>query len=373
MHVTISQSELKNAVTLAGKASSAKSTLPALSCLLLDADAEKQLLTVSGTDLSMALTVAVPATVVKAGCIVIPARLLTDFVTGLPSAPVDLDTDEKTWTLALKCAGYDAKIKGMAPLEFPTIPQGDGETVAVFEAAALRQAINSVVFSASDEDHRPAMTGVHLCFRDHLDVVAADGFRLAMTVLPLSGKVKLTIAARAMNVLAHALTEAAEPITLRMTGNQNQAIFTGPRFILAANLIEARYPDYAAIIPKAYTTRAVVNRPELLRAVRVASYFAKDSANVIRLELSAPELNDGSLGKITVAGSAAEVGTGSSVVDCALEGPGNRIAFSARYLLEALTACEGDEVILELQAADRPGVLRTPAGKAIFTIMPMAG
>lgn len=374
MNIVCLQENLRRGLGLVSHAVATRSTLPALSTVLMETDQGR--LKLAATDLSLGITCWIGCQIGAEGGVAVPARLLNDFVASLSNEPVSMELDPRTRTLHLKCQRYEADIKGLDPMEFPAIPTIEGtEPTALLDAALLRGAIGQVVFAASTEDTRPAMTGIYTRIQhDRLLLVAADGFRLATRSLemlqPVEREINVIVPARAMGELARILADQSEPVHVVLTPNLNQVLFHTDQVDLVANLVEARYPDYEAIIPGAYTTRAVLSTAEFLKAVRIASFFARDGANIIRLEVL-PGGAD-TPGKMIVTASAAEVGSNVGEVDTVLEGPGGRIAFNARYLTEALSVLGTPEVALEMQGSDRPGVLK-PVGRSdqAHVIMPM--
>lgn len=374
MNVVCLQENLRRGLGLVTHAVATRSTLPALSTVLIETDQGR--LKLAATDLSLGITCWIGCQINAEGGVAVPARLLGDFVGSLGNEPVRMELDPRTRTLHLQCQRYEADIKGLDPMEFPAIPTIEGaEPAAVLDAALLRGAIGQVVFAASTEDTRPAMTGVYTRIqRSGLLLVAADGFRLALRTLemqrPPERELNVIVPARAMAELGRILADQEEPVQVVLTPNLNQVLFHTDRVDLVANLVEGRYPDYEAIIPQAYSTRATLSTSEFLKAVKIASFFARDGANIIRLEIQPGGAQ--TPGKIVVTASAADVGSNVGEVDTMVEGAGGRIAFNARYLTEALSVLGAPEVALELQGPDRPGVIK-PVGRTdqIHVIMPM--
>jgi DNA polymerase-3 subunit beta len=342
--------------------------------VLLETDRGR--LKLSATDLSLGITCWIGCQIEEEGGVAIPARLINDFVASLPNEPVHIELEPRTRTLHLQCLRYDADVKGLDPLEFPTIPTMEGaDPLAKVDPDLLREAIGQVVFAASSEDTRPAMTGVYTQIKgDQMILVAADGFRLAVRTLELMQEadqdINAIVPAKAMAELARILSDQEESVQIVLTPNLNQILFHSDQVDLVANLIEARYPDYEAIIPQTYETRSTLSTAEFLKAVRIASFFARDGANIIRLELQQSGELPGR--RMIVSASATEVGSNVTELDTMVEGPGGKIAFNARYLSDALSALATPEVAMEMQSFDRPGVFK-PVGRTdqVHVIMPM--
>ncbi len=372
MNVTCLQENLRRGLALVSHAVSSRSTLPALSTVLMETDRGR--LKLAATDLSLGITCWIGCQIRAEGGVAIPARLLSDFIGSLPNEPVHMELEPRTRTLHIQCERYEAEIKGLDPMEFPIIPSVEGnEALATVDPIALREAIGQVAFAAATEDTRPAMTGVYTRIRGgQMALVAADGFRLALRMIEVQagGEAHVIVPARAMVELGRVLAEGRDPVQIVLTPGLNQILFHTDSVDLVSNLVDARYPDYEAIIPKTYRTRAVMSTGDFLKAVRIASFFARDGANIIRLELQPGE--GGGAGRVRVSASAAEVGSNVGEVDARIEGPAGQIAFNARYLAEALSVLGTAEAALEMQESDRPGVLR-PVGRTdqLHVIMPI--
>jgi DNA polymerase-3 subunit beta len=374
MNVVCLQENLRRGLSLVSHAVATRSMLPSLSTVLLETDQGQ--LKLAATDLSLGITCWIGCQIESEGGVAVPARLLNDFVASLPNEPVRMELDPRTRTLYLQCLRYEAEIKGLDPLEFPGIPTlEEAEPLALVEPQLLRESIGQVVFAASTEDTRPAMTGVFARVEgEQMTLVAADGFRLALRTLelhePAGRALDVIVPAKAMAELGRILSDQEETVQIVLTPNLNQILFHCDRVDLVANLVEARYPDYEAIIPASYQSRAVLSTAEFLKAVRISSFFARDGANIVRLEVQ-PGSEQGP-GKMIVSAVAAEVGSNVSELDTMVEGAGGRIAFNARYLVEALSVLGTAEVALEMQESDRPGVFK-PVGRAdqVHVTMPM--
>ncbi len=370
MDALVLKETLNSALASASHAVATRTTLPALSTILLQTEGGN--LQVSATNLSLGIVRQVGCKVTGDGALAIPARLLSEFVASLPNEPIHLETDDRARALYLQCGRYESEIKGLDPMEFPTIPEPNGEPrIATFTAAVLQEALNQTVFACSSEDTRPAMTGLNLTIRDKLlHLVGADGFRMAQRSIPLEeggDALDIILPGKAAVELARLCEGTEGPVTLVLTPKASQAVFSGGTWRLVANLIEARFPDWTAIVPQRYTTRAFCPTAELLKAVRMVMLFTSKD-RIVKLELQ--EAKDGPAKLCITADS--EDGHGDATVDIALEGPESRIAFNGRYLVEAVNSIAGPELSLEMTEFDRPGVIR-PVGRTdqLNVMMPM--
>lgn len=375
MKVSCLQENLAKGLSIVGRAVASRSTLPVLSNVLLATDNGQ--LKLSATNLEIGINCWVGAKVEEDGAITVPARLLGDFVNSLPPERIDLELDEETQTLNLKCARFESNIKGIDAHEFPVVPSaGDDEAGIKLEPETLRTMIDQVVLAAATDESRPILTGVLVQFdEDNLTMAAADGFRLSVKSAPLGQTLgeptEVIIPARALMELSRISADQEEPIELIITPARKQILFHLQNIDLVSQLIEGKFPDYNQIIPKGYATRSVLETSSFLKAARVSHLFARDSANIIKLEV-VPAGDELMNGRITLVATSAELGDNVADIDASIEGDPLEIAFNAKYLIDVLSVIDSPQVALETTAASSPGVIR-PIGDDQFThvIMPM--
>ena len=372
MRVSCLQENLAKGLSVVGRAVATRSTLPVLSNVMLSTDNGR--LKLSATDLEIGINCWIGAKVEEEGAITVPARSFIDLVNSLPSERIDMELVVRTQTLNLKCARYEANLKGIDAQEFPLIPaleEGDGQIT--LEAAAFRRMIEQVVLAAATDESRPILTGVLAKFeRDKLTLAAADGFRLSVRTAELPAEIEpasVIIPARALAELARISTDE-EDVTLAITPTRKQVLFHAPNVDLVSQLIEGNFPDYQQIIPKSCTTRTVLNTNSLLRACKTANIFARDAANIARLQI----VPGGELapGHLTIAATSAELGDNVGEIDASIEGDAVEIAFNVKYLIDVLSVMDSAQVVLETTTSSSPGVIK-PVGDVDFVhvIMPM--
>ena len=373
MKLSCLQENLVKGISIVSRVVSTRAVLPVLSNILMATDEGR--LKLAATDLSTSITCWIGAKVEEDGEITIPARLLSDFVSTLPPAQIQMELVTRTKSLHLKCAQFEADIHGIDAQDFPLIPSDVSDHKIEIPPAALRQMIEQVTLAAAPaEEGRLVLTGALAEFQDsQLTMVAADGFRLSLRRAQLSEEVPepldVIIPARALRELARVSVEQEDPVEIIVTPNRNQVLFRLSSIEIISQLIEGKFPDYNQIIPSSYGTRVVVNTHDLMRAVRISVLFSRDVANIVRLEVIPG--NELTPGRLRVE-STAEVGQNVGDLDASVEGEQMEIAFNGRYLIDMLNVIGTEQVVLEATNPSRPGILK-PVGddNLIYVIMPM--
>ena len=374
MKVSCLQENLAEGLSIVGRAVSPRSTLPVLGNVLVATDGGR--LKLSATDLEVGITCWVGAKVEEEGATTVPARTLVDLVNTLPPGQVDLELILRTQTLNIRAARSEANIKGIDAQEFPivSVPDENAEGIPM-EPAVLRSAIEQVAFAAATDESRPILTGVLAQFeKEQLTLAAADGFRLSVRSVSLPDAVSdpfsIIVPAQALTELRRVSGDQEEPVTIHVTPERNQVIFELADVVLVSQLIDGNFPDYGQIIPRDRTTHTVVDTASFLKACRMAQIFARDAANITRIQANpGSELEPG---RLRVSATAAETGEDVSEIDASIEGEAVEIAFNVKYLIDVLSVTDTAQVALDTTTASSPGVIR-PVGQDGFThvIMPM--
>jgi DNA polymerase-3 subunit beta len=375
MKLTCLQENLKRGLATVSHAVAGKSTLPVLANVLLATDGGR--LKLAATNLEVGITHWIGAQVQEEGAVTVPAKLLADVVSGLPNDRVTLTLDSRTQTVKVECGRFTNNIKGIEADEFPTIPTiADKEPTASLPPDVLREAIDQVAFAAASDDSRPVLAGVLVRLRDNrLFLAAADGFRLATRTVslpePVAQASEFIIPARALSELARIASDAEGPVTLTVTPGGSQVLFHTENTELVSRLIDGKFPDVERIIPQRFETRTVLDTAELAKAVKLASFFANASQNVVKLTMEpGGELGPG---KLVISAKAAEVGDNTGELDGMVHGEGGQIALNVKYLAEVLGVIKTAQIAVESQSSQSPGVFK-PVGQDgyIHIIMPMS-
>ncbi len=372
MKVTCLQENLAKGLSVVSRAVASRSTLPITANVLLTTDNSR--LKLAATNLEIALSYWIGAKIEEEGAITVPNKFLTPFVDSLPNDRMELELSPRSKQVKIECGRNTATIGGMDAGDFPPIPTVQGDMLLHIDPLALRKALTQVVFAAASDDSRPVLQGVHLLAEGtRLAVAAADGFRLAVHYLQLSGpvdeKLEIIVPAKAMSELNRLLADTDQPVEMLVNAARSSVLFRLPSIEMVVQLLQGAYPDYNRLIPQNYTTRSVVPVSEFLASIRRAAIFSREGSGIVRLQVHPNE--DLVPGKLEVQAKAEEIGGSDDRIDASVDGPSAKIAFNSRYLQDVLGVLDG-QVALEVSSPSLPGVLR-PVGSDnyLHVIMPM--
>lgn len=329
----------------------ATSVLPILEDFLFEIQGGK--LTIYATDLETSMSTEVRVESKDNGRIAIPAKILLDTLKTLPEQPLTFKVDSKTFGIEITSETGKYKVAGENPEDFPKIPQPDGVTEVNVGANVLSHAIASTVFAVSNDDLRPAMTGVLMQVdQEGTTFVSTDAHklvRLRREDLKSAKPAQFILPKKALNLLKNSLpqSEAATNVSY----NKSNAFFSFENTRLICRLIDATYPDYNAVIPQNNPNKLTVNRLEFQNALRRISIYANKTTYQIILTIAGSELKI-SAQDLDFSNEANERLT------CSYEGNDMEIAFNARFLIEMLGVLDSNEIEIELSVPTRAGVLR---------------
>ena len=373
MRLSCLQENLNRGLSVVGRAVATRTTLPITQNVLITTDQSR--LKLAATNLEIAISTWIGAQVDEEGSITVPARLITDFVSSLPSERIDISSSSQPKGIEISCARFEAHINGQDAEDFPPIPTVETGVIGKVAPAVLKEAIGRVVFAAATEDSRPVLTGIKVEISGQdFTFAAADGFRLAVykgkLSEPISEEIAFIIPARALSEVARLIGTQEEVIEFTVTPSKSQALFRLDNVEIVSQLIQGTFPNYTQLIPQTYGTRVIVDLEEFLRATRTASIFARDGSGIVRVQMKGGE--NGSGGKVSISSRAEEIGDNQGDIDAKVEGDESKIAFNSKYLTEVLDVLGKGEVALETTTPSSPGVLKPLDNKDyIHVVMPM--
>jgi len=369
--VSVMQENLARGLQIVSRAVSSRSTLPVLANVLFRT--EDAGLKLTATNLEIGITCWVPGKIDTDGAITVPARLITDLVNSLPSGDkVDLDLQGATM-LRIRSSLGETHIKGIDAEDFPAIPTAGDRPTSRIAQGVLRRALEETAFAAATDEARPILTGVLARFEGAtVTLAAADNYRIAVKTVPLLDPVEdtsIVVPARSLTELSRVLADSDMPVDIVLAPARNQILFHLESIDLVSRLIDGQFPNYQTVLPKGHATRAVMDRDDLLTAVKLAALIAGTSANIVKLQVGGAEGDAGT--GLTVTANA-EVGDNEGRVEASVEGDGTTIAFNARYLTDVLQNVDAEQFALELNGPLSPGVFR-PIGddQYVHVVMPV--
>ncbi len=367
MKLRAERAEFAEAVAWATRTVGARVTLPALSGILLEADAGK--LTCRATDLEVAAEITIPVQIDQPGAVLLPGRLLSQLVARFPEAPVQLTGEPDR--VEITCGRATFHVRGMQTEDFPTLAGPvDGAPQGVVKADAFARLVGQVARAASTDEGRPVLTGVSLeAAGDTLTAAATDSYRLAVRSLTWEHAVEgsALVPARSLQEAAKAATEVGGAVTVVIEDGQVSFLLGDRR--LTTKLIEGSFPNYQALLPDAHETTVVVDRAELIEALQRVAIVAMGQANT-PVSLT---FGDGS---VDLQASNQEMGDAAEALPADIEGEGLTIAFNPAFLLSGLEATGTDRIRIELRDGLKPAVLKPHAEDGqvddfTYLLMPM--
>ena len=364
MKLTLLTANLQQKLSFLNKAITTKNQLPILLNILIET--QQNSIKLSATDLEIGIEIICPAKIEEEGKITVPARLFTELITSLTDETVTMVSIDSKLDVSTKRT--KSTFQTAASDEFPRLYESKGEKLAVLSGKGIKEEFSSVVFSASTESTRPALSGILLRKEDQgFLLVATDGYRLSLrhykVTQSAANNASFIIPARVFRELL-SMKENDEDIVMFVSKEQNQVIFEHGDTLLVGRLIEAEFPNFEKIIPSDFSVSVSFEREELLRAVKTCSVFAKDSANIIKLSLTKDH--------ITVSSGSSSIGENKVEVDAQLKGEENEIAFNARYLLDVLGNIQEKELVFDMIGPLNPGVFKIKNDESfLHLIMPI--
>lgn len=364
MKISCTQENLAKGLGIVGRSVGTRTTLPVLNNILIKT--EKGRLKLSATDLEIGIHTWIGAKIDDEGQITVPAKLLLEYIGTNKDKTIDLFL--KDLTLSLTSEHYKANIKGIDAAEFPLIPEVKKELGLEVSAGSLNVAIAKTLIATALDESRPVLAGVYFKAKGNtLKMVATDSYRLAEQTLILNKKIEeeitFIVPAKTMAEVGRILNDSIESVLI--LPGENQVEFRMGETILVSRLIEGNFPDYEQIIPKTIKTTVIVNSAMFSNAIKMASIFAKESANNIKFRIAAPD-------KISVLATSAHLGDNTSEITGQVDGEAIEIAFNAKFLTDVLNIISSENIKLELSSSMAAGLLKAEKdSNFLYVIMPL--
>ena len=342
---------LKAVQSLAGVINS-NNTLPILDDFLFNISDNELRITASDLETTMIVTIQ-PDLVEGVGEVTIPARLLIDILKNLPDIPVSFNIDETTLAIEITTGEGRYKMVGHKSDEFPQVPVLEEASKWEIPADVLACGFEKTVFATGNDEIRPVMTGVFMEMTNNgLNFVATDAHKLVRyRRLDIKTDVlaSFIVPKKPINQLKTALSGKADE-TVVVEFNKTNASFTMSGFKLVCRLIDGKYPNYEAVIPKANPNKLTIDRQLLLSAIRRVAIFSSKATHQIRFKIAGQELT-------LTAEDLDYYNEAKERLSCNYEGNDMEIGFNSRFFQEMLGNLSQTEVLLEMSAPNRAGLI----------------
>ena len=347
--IVSSSSLLKHLQQISGVIN-ANTVLPILEDFLFEIQDKK--LSVVATDLETVMRVQMDVESKANGKVCIPAKILMDSLKNIADQPLTFNID-KNFAVEITSDNGKYKVMGENPDNFPKEPAADDTTGFDMTSSGLLTAINKTLFAVSNDDLRPAMTGVFFeLSKDGVQFVATDAHRLVRykrTDAHVSKTDSFIVPKKPLNLLKNALPDNDDAITVSY--NSNHLFVNHGSTQMICRLIDARFPDYKVVIPADNPYKLIVNKADFQNALRRVNVFSNKSTNQVALSITGSELQ--------MAAQDIDFSfEGNERMSCQYDGEDLQIAFNAKFLIEMLSAADTEDVKMELSTPTKAGLIK---------------
>lgn len=374
MKLEILQENLNHTLASLSRVIATKPQLPILSNILLVAKNGK--LTLTASNLETSIIVETGAKILVGGDFTVPGRTLTEIIASLSAEKVLLEVIGGS--LKINSVGFNSKINGIASTEYPQL---SADTILAqgnyweIDKLLLLVSLGMTTFAAAGDESRAVLSGVLFKPQEKgLTLVSTDGFRMSIVELDKivtnkkEGGEAIIIPARSLAEITRILAEKGadqedKSVKIYISSKENQICFNLGATKILSRLIAGNYPDYEKIVPSNSKFKIITTAEELIKSIRLASIFARDSANIVKLHIAHSKLH--------VSAAAAQIGENESEIDVSVEGEKSEdfsIAFNYRYFLDLLSVVTG-QVVMEFSSPTSPGLFRSSSSKNFFHII----
>ncbi|WP_116788886.1 DNA polymerase III subunit beta [Flavobacterium psychrotrophum] len=339
---------LKQLQVLSGVINSSN-TLPILDNFLFELNNTE--LKVSASDLETTMSAVLEIDSESVGSVAVPAKLLLETLKTFPEQPLAFTVEDNS-TVEISSNSGKYALAYAAGDEFPKAVALEDPSSTLVPAEVLATAISKTIFAAGNDDLRPVMSGVFFQFSPQgLTFVATDAHKLvkyARTDVHASQVADFIMPKKPLNILKGILATSNSEVTIEY--NDANATFSFDNYVLTCRLIDGKYPNYEAVIPKENPNKLMISRSQFFGSVRRVAIFSNKTTHQIRLKIAGTELNI-SAEDIDYSNKAEERLT------CDYQGDDMQIGFNSRFLTEMLTNLQSDEIMLEMSLPNRAGIL----------------
>ena len=348
MIFTCNKQDLQDAILIAQKAITGKSTLPILEGILIKA--QENTLTLIGSDKDVSIETKLVADIKQPGDIVIDSKIFGEIIRKLPNDKVTIETLDNN-TVQITCLKSVFNIVYMDANQFPELPMINENQIFSIPQSTLKNMIKGTSFAITQDESRPILQGILFEVKDgHLNLVALDGYRLAVRteLLDTSNSINAVIPGRTLIEVAKILEDSDENVNITFT--TNHILFSLENTKVISRLLEGEYIKYNSLLPQEYKLLVNVKRQDLQNGIERASLMSTDSnSNLIKLNIESDTI---------IITSNSQLGKVREEVAIDLQGESLQIAFNSRYILDILKNMEAEEIVMEFTSSVSPCILK---------------
>ncbi|MCL2280824.1 DNA polymerase III subunit beta [Candidatus Saccharibacteria bacterium] len=346
MKAVVTQENLARALNIVSRIASSRTTLPILSNILIKAEDGKLIL--SATNLEVAITGSIPAKINREGVLIAPARLITEFIANLPKTNIEINASDNKITIT--AGNYHSVVNTVAADEFPVLPEPKTKISIKIPISDFKKAVAGTALVASNDTTRPILTGVYLhTFNSVLYMAATDGYRLAeKKVLPLDKEISAIVPASTLSDVVRIISDEIKEITVNFSDDQISFVIGDT--VVTSRLIDGNFIDYRQLIPNKTDVVATLNHDEFIRITKISELFARETAGSITLKV------DADTSTLSIRSITSELGENNSEAEATVKGSGT-ITLNSKFLLDALSQIDGDNVKLQFSGKLAPALL----------------
>lgn len=366
MKITIPRQDLLETVNRVKTVVAAKSALPILSHLLIEASGAT--IRVAATDLKVSIECTVDCNVAEEGALTVSSQRLSSILSELPDADITLHLNGNN-VIELTCGKIDTKLFSLSPEEFPPIRSFEDSEPIVMQQRTLKRLFNKTSFAICNDQARYNLTGLLFEMANgKLTVVATDGRRMSLAIddegVPENSEARVIIPAKMIHELERLLGEEGE-VEIYLDESQASFQFGAVRMVTA--LIEGNFPNYEMVVPKKHDKEAVLDTVKFNEAMRRTRTMTNDKFNSVRLSLADNVL--------TLRVTTPEVGEYEEEMPVEYDGERVDIAFNPDFILDVVRRVDAEKTCLVLKDASSPGVVKPyvdgPDDNYVNVVMPI--
>jgi DNA polymerase-3 subunit beta len=325
------------------------STLAILDNFLFKIEKDQLVVVASDLETTMQSTLSIESN--EDGRICVPARILLDVLKNLPEQPLTFSINSGNYGIEIAYSNGKSKMVGYDADEFPKLPEIENTDKLVIAGDIMSEAINKTLFATGNDDLRPVMSGVFCQLSEEdLTFVATDAHKLVRykrTDANATGSNSFILPKKALLLLKNNLKGDEE---IQVSFNESNAVFSFNDSMLFCRLIDGKYPNYEAVIPKENPNVLTVDRQSFLGSIKRVSIFSNKTTHQVKLKISGSEL----------AISAEDLDFSNEAnerLTCSYEGEDMEIGFNSKFLMEMLNNLDATEVQIKMSQPNRAGLL----------------